>query len=119
MKKDNAIKKVLERSDTTLPYDFENRTMQRIQKVAERRMNKTFALQIFLVSIVSAALIFGVYYVISIQLEASLKFDKILSVMNEIRSCSFALSIAFLALLLLFLDVYLRRIYKAKNDNSM
>ena len=44
MKKDNAIKKVLERSDTTLPYDFENRTMQRIQKVAERRMNKTFAL---------------------------------------------------------------------------
>ena len=119
MKQDNAIKRVLNRFDATLSFDFETRTMQRIQKVAERREKKVFALQLFLVSVISAALIFGVFYVFNTILEADPGFGKILSVMNEIRSCSFALSIAFLALLLLFLDVYLRRIYKAKNDNSM
>lgn len=119
MKKDNAIKKVLERSDTTLPFDFETRTMKRIQKVTERRSKRTFVLQLFLVSTISVAMIFVVYYVLDTKLEADLGFGRILLVVSKVRSDSFELYIAFLALVLLFADALLRRKYKARNNNSM
>ncbi len=119
MKQDNAIRKVLERSDLRLSFDFETRAMQRIQKMAERRSKRTFVLQIFLVSAISVAMIFVVYYVLNTKLEADLGFGKILLVFSKVRSDSFELYIAFLALVLLFVDALLRRKYKAKKGNSM
>ena len=119
MKQDNALKKVLERSDSTLSFNFETRTMQRIQKMVERRNKNAFALQLILVSAISAALIFVVYYVFNTKLEADLEFDKILLTVSKIRSYSFELFIAALALVLLFVDTFLRKTHKAKNGTSM
>lgn len=119
MKQNNAIKSVLERFDASLSYDFEIRTMQRIQKVAERRERKVFILQMFLVSVVSAVLIFGVFYVINTKFEADLGYGKILSIVSRVRFYSFELYIAFLALVLLLVDANFRKNREAKNDNSM
>ena len=119
MKHDNAIKKVLERSDVTLSFDFETRTMKRIQKVIEKRKKKAYAMQLFLVSIVSASLIFVVFYIFNNKLDVNLRFGEILSVVSKVRSHSFELYIAFLALLLLFVDGFLRKSHKYKNDNSV
>ena len=118
MKHDNAIKKVLEGSNARLSFDFETRTMQRIQKMVERRKKKTFVLQLFLVSFVSVTLIFVVFYILNTKLETDLRFGNILSVVNKVCSYSFELYIAFLALLLLFVDTFLRKIREVKNDNS-
>ncbi len=60
-----------------------------------------------------------VYYVLDTVLEVDLGFGKLLLVVSKIRSDSFELYIAFLALVLLFADALLRRKYKAKNGNSM
>ena len=119
MKQDNAIKKVLKRSDSKLSFDFENRTMQRIQKVYLRKKKNVFALQLFLVSVISVALILVVFYIVNTNLETDLGFGKLFSIIYKVSSYGFQLYIAFLALVLLSIDTFLRKICQAKNDKSI
>lgn len=109
MNQDKALKKVLEdRFHDELSSDFNVRTMHRIMKAATRQKKRIFVLQLCLVSIISAGLVFFAFFFIENYTGKDFTLFE-LSVLRNIYDHVFTIYIALLALFLLMMDMLLRK----------
>ena len=109
MNQDKALKKVLEdRFHDELSSDFNVRTMHRIMRATARQKKRIFILQLCLVSIVSAGLVFFTFFFVKDHTGKDFVFFA-LHIFRNIYDHVFAIYIALLALFLLMMDMLFRK----------
>lgn len=118
MKKDKAISKALtNKTLSELPYGFENRVMKAIYLEAEKQNKRRFALSVVLISLVSAMFVGGTIYVL--HLFYAIKFPFSLPQLTlgpeSKTSLLYSIYIAVIALFLLVLDMYFRKLVQKKS----
>jgi len=120
MKQDNALKKVLDaREKGDLPYDFERRLMNRVMLEAIRKRRRINILAFSLVSAMSliliagTALLFDYYFQVDLStLENPIPFSP-----ESYEMFGFYFYIAFLVLILLLMDAFIRK-WKHKAEEN-
>lgn len=114
MKKENAIKKALERKSGDLPFGFDIRLMERIMLEAEKKSRRSYYLNLCLVSFVSLAMVVGSFFLMNSYLNFNI--IEFVSGINLIPKESpillFSVYIAVIILILLGIDYKLRQLVK-------
>lgn len=122
MERDRALKKVVKNSvSDNLSYGFENRVMKQIFYEAEKKKKKTYLYGIFLTSLVSLIMIAGCVLMLSRYFGLKFSLDWVqLNISGEtFQTLMFFGNIAFVVLILLFIDTYLRRLkHKHQTPNT-
>jgi len=120
MYQDKALKKVLENKEKfDLPYGFENLMMNQILLEAKKSKRRSAILLLCLISSVSLGMIVGTIVLFKYYLGVNISMPEIQNQFSPEagKMFGFFFYIAFLVLMLLGLDTYLRRL-KHKSENQ-
>lgn len=112
MQTDKALRKALANQSQTLPYGFEKQIMAQISLNVAKKKHHGLIIGLSLVSLVSALLIAGGYYILYVYFSFNINFSlPDFSLRPESRSSLiFCVYIATIVLLLLVADTLFRRI---------
>ena len=111
MEQDKALKKILDtREKGYLPYGFEIDLMKKITLEAKQRKRRFYVLSLSTVSLVSVAMIAGTIFLLKNYLSVKMTMPVLHPQFSQEAGSMFGFFfyIAFLALILLGLDTYIR-----------
>ena len=122
MIKDKAIQKAVQSQPVSmLSSGFDSRIMDRIRLETEKKKKRAYVLSLGLISVVSAGLISLAVYLFKDELPAhlTLRFPDFNVIVVTLSKYGFGFYVAFLALILIGMDYFLRNAWQKKNDHKL